>query len=187
MEGADAGCGEKKGSPGRRNGFHSGVIGMFRADAGASLRAYQVRIKDEYLDELYLFDAGSVEQEILSRAEEGFLCVVTDRPESIFLKLGAAVKSVTYMGPLVDLPEQLEGHATHWVTQRSPMLREVDGPAWPDNAWQGIRVYAARARDLMISLGLLLVHPLSHAAGHLMKKASRIRAIRAPRASEERP
>ena len=58
---------------------------MLRVVPNAPMRAYQVRIKDEYLDKLYMFDAGSVEQEIFTKAENGLICIVTDRPETIFI------------------------------------------------------------------------------------------------------
>lgn len=82
------------------------------------MRAYQVQIKEEYLEDLYQYDAGSIEQEIFSRAQAGLLCIVTDKPETIFAKLGDAVKAVTYMGPMVDLPDWLERHANHRVEDK---------------------------------------------------------------------
>ena len=77
---------------------------MVREDGAGAVRVYQVEIKSEYLKDLFQFDAGSVEQEVFARAEDGVICVITDRPQTIFTRLGEAVKSVTYVGPLVELP-----------------------------------------------------------------------------------
>lgn len=77
---------------------------MLRDDGAGAVRVYQVEIKSEYLKDLFQFDAGSVEQEVFARADDGVICVVTDRPQTIFTRLGEAVKSVTYLGPLVELP-----------------------------------------------------------------------------------
>jgi len=77
---------------------------MWRNDGAGRMRIYQVEIKEEYLEDLFWYDAGSVEQEIFAKAEHGVICVATDRPHMIFARLGEAVKSVMYMGPLVDLP-----------------------------------------------------------------------------------
>ncbi len=85
---------------------------MFRVLGNAPMRTYQVQIKDEYLEDLYQFDAGSVEQEVFAKAQEGLICVVTDRPETIFARLGDAVKAVTYMGPKIDRPSGWTGTQT---------------------------------------------------------------------------
>ena len=156
---------------------------MLRVVPNAPMRAYQVRIKDEYLDKLYMFDAGSVEQEIFTKAENGLICIVTDRPETILVKLGTAVKSITYMGPLVDLPERFEEYANHWVTQRSRKSGESENLGSGEDLWRGIRAYPALARAFVARVGLFALFPLIHAAGSLIKKVSPRRAIRALRAS----
>ena len=77
---------------------------MLREDGARRMRVYRVEIKNEYLEDLFWYDAGSVEQEVFAKAEDGVVCVVTDRPHMIFSRLGEAVKSITYVGPLVELP-----------------------------------------------------------------------------------
>ena len=158
---------------------------MRNTATGAPVRAYQVRIRDEYLECLYQFDAGSVEQEILAHAEQGTICVVTDQPQIIFSKLGDAVKSVTYMGPLVDLPAWLEGYANHWLAQRPPSSREIESSGFFVNLWQNIRTYPVRARALVTRAALLTILPLVPAARSLIKKASPRRAIHALRTRED--
>ena len=97
---------------------------MLREDGTGRLRVYQVEIKKEYLEDLFWFDAGSVEQEVFAKADDGVICVVTDRPHMIFARLGESVKSVTYVGPLVELPLVAGAFQVRRVTQESPRVLE---------------------------------------------------------------
>lgn len=161
-------------------------MGMFRFQAAttASTRAYQVQIRDEYLDQLYQFDAGSVEQEIYARAEQGVIIVVTDRPESIFLKLGDAVKSVTYLGPTADLPLQ-PVFANHSAIGESRLMSESDNGGFAEGLWPDVRSYLIRARAFAVKAGLLAFLPFRHAAGSVLKKTLPARTHRVPRPGEE--
>ena len=157
---------------------------MHWAAVNPPMRAFQVQIREEYLDNLYQFDAGSTEQEIFAMAEQGLVIVVTDRPETIFLKLGDAVKSVTYLGPMVDLPEE-PVYANHVATARSPLEAEAEPGAFADGLWQGITAYLMRARDFTIRTGLLALMPVARFLGLALKKILPARALRALRLGGE--
>ena len=97
---------------------------MLREDGAGRMRVYQVEIKKEYLEDLFWYDAGSVEQEVFAKAEDGLICVVTDRPHMIFSRLGESVKSVTYVGPLVELPLVARTFEVRRAAQDTRRLRE---------------------------------------------------------------
>lgn len=157
---------------------------MLRAVIDAPVRAYQVRIKDEYLEDLYQYDAGSAEQEIFAKAKEGLICVMTDRPENIFRKFGNAVESVTYMGPMVELPDWFEGYANHSAAEKSRKSREPRREKVPAGVLHGVRAYGVRARAFMIRATLWVVFPFLY-IGSLARKAVPVRAVRAARTGED--
>ena len=157
-------------------------MGMFRFQAAttAPTRAYQVQIRDEYLDQLYQFDAGSVEQEIYAKTEQGVIVVVTDRPETIFLKLGDAVKSVTYLGPTADLPLQ-PVFANHSAVGESRLMPEPDNGGFAEGFWP----HLIRARAFVVRAGLLIFLPFRHITGSVLKKILPARTHRVPRPGQE--
>ena len=158
---------------------------MFQEIGDGPTRTYQVRIKDEYLEDLYQFDAGSVEQEVFARAQEGMICVVTDRPETIFARLGDAVKAVTYMGPKIDLPEWLEGHANYCVTQRNSKKAESEDREWKHDLYGEIRTYPARVMAFMTRAGVFAAVPFVNLSLLLARWARPIRTARFTRAGQK--
>jgi len=142
------------------------------------LRAYQVRIRDEYLQDLYQYDAGSVEQEIFARAERGLIVVMTDRPATIFQKFGEAIESVTYLGPTVDLPEQ-PVYANHSAVARTRSLPATEPDELAGGFWSTFRPQIAGAWTFAVRTAHLIVQPFVHAAGVVVRKLLPNRALRA--------
>jgi hypothetical protein len=157
---------------------------MFQAEMTTPARAYQVRIRDEYLEDLYQFDAGSVEQEVFARSERGLIIVMTDRPEMIFQKLGEAVHSVTYLGPMVDLPEQ-PVYANHSAVSRTCLVRETEDEAFIDDLRPDDRPIHVRALGLTARAGHLIVQPFIHFTSLVARKILPNRALSATHIGEE--
>jgi hypothetical protein len=141
----------------------------FHGIAQEPMRAFQVQIRDEYLEQLYQFDAGSIEQELYAKAERGLIIVVTDNPETIFNKLGEAVKAVTYLGPTADLPEQ-PVYANHSAVSRVSSAPEPEHGGFAEALWTNARQYPVRARAFAIRAGLFAFLPFWHIAGSIANK-----------------
>jgi hypothetical protein len=156
----------------------------FQEVAPRPTRAYQVQIRDEYLEQLYQFDAGSIEQELYARAERGLIVIVTDSPETIFNKLGEAVKTVTYLGPTADLPMQ-PVYANHSAVSRVSQASEPDHGGFAEALWANARPNLIRARAFAIRAGLFAALPFWHVAAPIAKKAFPARLQREPRPREE--
>lgn len=151
---------------------------MFQAVTDTPVRAYQVKIRDEYLEELYQFDAGTVEQEIFAMAERGLVIVMTDRPETIFEKLGEAIESVTYLGPTIDLPEQ-PVYANHSAVHRTRSLPASEIDEFAEGFWHNFRPHLGHAWAFPVRAGQLVLQPFLHAAGLAARKMLPDRARRA--------
>lgn len=156
----------------------------FQGVARQPMRAYQVQIRDEYLEQLYQFDAGSVEQELYAKAEQGLIVIVTDSPETIFNKLGEAVKAVTYLGPTADLPIQ-PVYADHSAVRRVSPAPEPDHGGFAEGLLVDAKSYLVRARAFAVRAGLFAFLPFWHIAGSAAKKALPARFHRAPRPGGE--
>jgi hypothetical protein len=134
---------------------------MYQDAMTTPVRAYQVRIRNDYLENLYQYDAGTVEQEIFARAERGLVVVMTDRPETIFQKFGEAIESVTYLGPTVELPTQ-PVYANHSVVPKTSMISESEGEDFAED-WglddRPVLGFAARAGHLMMLPFLPILRP----------------------------
>jgi hypothetical protein len=157
---------------------------MFQAAVTTPVRAYQVRIRDEYLEKLYEYDAGTVEQEIFARAEGGMIVVMTDRPETIFQKLGEAIESVTYLGPTVGLPEH-PVYANHSAVSRTQLIRESEDEDLVEGLWPDDRPIHIRALAFAARAGHLVMLPFLHILGSAFKKILPDRALRALHIGEE--
>lgn len=157
---------------------------MFQAVTDTPARAYQVKIRDEYLEELYQFDAGTVEQEIFAMAERGLVIVMTDRPETIFQKLGDAIESVTYLGPTVDLPEQ-PVYANHNAVGRTRSLPASEIDEFAEGFAHNFRSHLAHAWALAVRAGQLVMQPFFHTAGLAVGKILPDRARHAEHIGEE--
>ena len=168
-----------------RRDRHKGM-GMFEFQevAREPMRAYQVQIRDEYLERLYQFDAGSVEQELYARVERGLIVVVTDSPQTIFDQLGGAVKSVTYLGPTAALPAQ-PVYANHSAVSRLSQAPESDIEGFAERLWADTKSSLVRARALAVKAALFAFLPFSHIASSIAKKALPTRIRQAPRPGEE--
>lgn len=151
---------------------------MFQLVTSAPVRAYQVRIRDEYLDKLYLFDAGMVEQEIFAKAEGGLVVIRTQKPETIFQKLGEAIESVTYLGPVVDLPQE-PLYANHSLVSRTQLVPETEDEDLVDRLWPDDRPIHIRALAFAARAGQLASLPFLHILGLAARKVLPGRALRA--------
>ena len=148
------------------------------------MRAYHVQIRDEYLEQLYQFDAGSIEQELYAKAEQGLIVFVTDSPQTIFDQLGDSVKSVTYLGPTADLPAQ-PVYANHSVVHRLSQAPESDLGGFAEGLWADTKSNLVRARALVVKAGLFAFLPFWHIVGSVDKKAFPTRIQRTSRPGEE--
>ena len=94
------------------------------------------------------------------------------------------------MGPMVDLPDWLEGHANHWVEDKRTRRPEPEdlAPTWGlrDDILNKLGEHLQNTGKFAAKKGIYASSSLVRFAGSLARKMKSMRSSRSPKAGHER-